>query len=56
MKCSNCGMADLVHDVRDMPYTYKGEATVFAQVAGGIAPHAEKACLMSQRRAGLARR
>jgi YgiT-type zinc finger domain-containing protein len=38
MKCPNCGMADLVHDVRDMPYTYKGEATVFAQVAGGYCP------------------
>jgi HTH-type transcriptional regulator / antitoxin MqsA len=38
MKCPNCGAADLVHDVRDMPYTYKGEATVFAQVAGEFCP------------------
>jgi HTH-type transcriptional regulator / antitoxin MqsA len=34
MKCPNCGAADLVNDVRDMPYIYKGEATIFPQVAG----------------------
>jgi HTH-type transcriptional regulator / antitoxin MqsA len=34
MKCSTCSAADPAHDVRDMPYIYKGEATVFAQVAG----------------------
>ena len=38
MKCSNCGAADLVHDVRDIPYIYKGEATVFAQVTGKYCP------------------
>jgi YgiT-type zinc finger domain-containing protein len=38
MKCPNCGAADLAHDVRDMPYIYKGEATVFAQVAGDYCP------------------
>jgi HTH-type transcriptional regulator / antitoxin MqsA len=38
MKCPNCGAADLVNDVRDMPYIYKGEATVFAQVAGEYCP------------------
>jgi HTH-type transcriptional regulator / antitoxin MqsA len=38
MKCPSCGMADLVHNVRDMPYIYKGEATVFAQVAGEYCP------------------
>jgi len=26
MKCPVCGAAELVHDTRDMPYTYKGEA------------------------------
>ena len=38
MKCPNCGMADLVHDTRDMPYTYKGETTAFAQIAGDYCP------------------
>lgn len=27
MKCPCCGAAELVHDTRDMPYTYKGEFT-----------------------------
>ncbi len=38
MKCPNCGAADLVADVRDMPYIYKGEATAFAQIAGDYCP------------------
>ena len=38
MKCPNCGMAELAHDTRDMPYVYKGEATVFAQIAGDYCP------------------
>ena len=27
MKCPCCGAAELIHDTRDMPYTYKGENT-----------------------------
>jgi HTH-type transcriptional regulator / antitoxin MqsA len=38
MKCPNCGAADLVHDVRDMPYIYKGETTAFSQVNGEYCP------------------
>ncbi len=38
MKCPNCGAADLAHDVRDMPYIYKGEVTVLPQVAGDYCP------------------
>ena len=29
MKCPNCGKAELVANVRDMPFVYKGDATVF---------------------------
>jgi len=25
MKCPVCGAAELIHDTRDLPYTYKGE-------------------------------
>ena len=32
MKCPTCGAAELVHDTRDTPYTYKGEATVIPAV------------------------
>jgi HTH-type transcriptional regulator/antitoxin MqsA len=28
MKCPNCGAAELIHDTRDIPYTYKGETTI----------------------------
>ena len=38
MKCPNCGAAELVGDTRDMPYAYKGEATVFVQLAGDYCP------------------
>jgi len=38
MKCPVCGAAELVHDTRDMPYTYKGEATVIAAVTGDFCP------------------
>ncbi len=33
MKCPTCGAADLIHDTRDVPYTYKGETTTIAAVA-----------------------
>lgn len=34
MKCPVCGAAELVHDTRDLPYTYKGETTVISAVTG----------------------
>jgi HTH-type transcriptional regulator / antitoxin MqsA len=38
MKCPICGNAELVHDIRDIPYTYKGETTVIPAVAGDFCP------------------
>ncbi len=38
MICPTCGAAELVHDVRDVPYTYKGETTVIPVVAGDFCP------------------
>ena len=38
MKCPNCGAADLIPDARDMPFIYKGETTVIAQVTGDYCP------------------
>ena len=38
MKCPVCGAAELIHDTRDLPYTYKGEATVIASVTGDFCP------------------
>ncbi len=38
MKCPSCGAAELVHDTRDLSYTYKGESTTFAAVTGDFCP------------------
>ena len=32
MKCPCCGAAELIHDTRDLPYTYKGETTTIPAV------------------------
>lgn len=34
MQCPSCETGTLVHDTRDMPYTYKGESTVIPAVTG----------------------
>lgn len=38
MKCPICGVAELIHDSRDLPYTYKGETTVITAVTGDFCP------------------
>ncbi len=38
MKCPVCGAAELIHDTRDIPYTYKGDSTVIAAVTGDFCP------------------
>lgn len=38
MKCPECGAAELVHDVRDQPYTYRGEQTVIEAVRADYCP------------------
>ena len=38
MKCPSCGAAKLVRDTRDLPYGYKGEATVIPAVTGEYCP------------------
>ena len=38
MQCPICAGADLVHDTRDVPYAYKGEATVIEGVTGDFCP------------------
>jgi HTH-type transcriptional regulator / antitoxin MqsA len=38
MKCPACGAAELVHDTRDVPYTYKGESTLIQGVTGDFCP------------------
>ncbi|WP_297452100.1 type II toxin-antitoxin system MqsA family antitoxin [Ferrovum sp.] len=38
MKCPVCGEAELLHDIRDLPYTYKGETTLILAVTGDFCP------------------
>lgn len=38
MKCPICGVAELVHDTRDMPYIYKDETTIIPTVTGDYCP------------------
>ncbi len=45
MKCPVCGAAELVHDVRDLPYTYKGETTVIPAVEADYCPVCDEALL-----------
>ena len=37
MKCPSCGAA-LVHDIRDVPYAYKGQSTLLPRVTGDFCP------------------
>lgn len=37
-ECLNCGMANLQHAVQDVPYEYKGHATVVPGIAGWHCP------------------
>ena len=38
MKCPVCGAAELIHDTRDLSYTYKGETTVIPAVTADFCP------------------
>ena len=38
MKCPCCGVAELIHDTRDMPYIYKGETNTIPAVTGDFCP------------------
>lgn len=45
MKCPICAEAELVHDTRDIPYTYKGEMTTIPAVTGDYCPACGEAVL-----------
>jgi HTH-type transcriptional regulator/antitoxin MqsA len=38
MKCPCCGAAELIHDTRDVPYIYKGDAMKISVVNGDFCP------------------
>jgi HTH-type transcriptional regulator/antitoxin MqsA len=45
MECPSCGSAKLVHDTRDVPYTYKGESTILPRVTGDFCPACDESIL-----------
>jgi HTH-type transcriptional regulator / antitoxin MqsA len=45
MKCPSCGAAKLIHDIRDVPYVYKGEETLILAVAGDYCPACDEIIL-----------
>jgi HTH-type transcriptional regulator/antitoxin MqsA len=45
MKCPSCGAAKLVHDTRDLTYTYKGESTILPGVTGDFCPACDESIL-----------
>jgi HTH-type transcriptional regulator/antitoxin MqsA len=45
MKCPICGVGKLVHDTRDVPYTYKGESTILPQVTGDFCSACDESIL-----------
>jgi HTH-type transcriptional regulator/antitoxin MqsA len=48
MKCPVCGAAELIHDTRDMPYTYKGDSTTIPAVSGDFCPACSEVILDRQ--------
>lgn len=38
MRCPACGAAELIHDTRDLSYTYKGETTIIPAVSADFCP------------------
>lgn len=45
MKCPTCAAAELMHDTRDIPYNYKGEATIIPAVTGDFCPACDESIL-----------
>jgi HTH-type transcriptional regulator/antitoxin MqsA len=45
MRCILCGESELTPDTRDLPYNYKGEATVIPAVTGNFCPNCGEAIL-----------
>lgn len=45
MKCPVCGGADLIHETRDIAYTYKGKTTAIKAVEGDFCPECNEVIL-----------
>lgn len=43
--CPSCGATNMVHDTRDIPYTYKGESTTLPAVTGDFCTACDESVL-----------
>lgn len=48
MKCPSCAAAELIHDTRDITYTYKGETTKIPAVTGDFCPICDESVLAAE--------
>ena len=48
MKCPVCGSVELMHDTRDMPYTYKSEKMIIEDVVGDYCTACDEVILDSE--------
>ncbi len=48
MKCPSCAAAELIHDTRDITYTYKGETTQISAVTGDFCPACDESILAAE--------
>lgn len=48
MKCPSCAAAELMHDTRDITYTYKGETTQIPAVTGDFCPACDESILAAE--------
>jgi YgiT-type zinc finger domain-containing protein len=45
MKCSACAMTELIHDTRNIPHNYKGDATLILVISGDFYPACDESIL-----------
>ena len=45
MRCPICGGAELVHDTRDLPHSYKGKTTVLLAITAEFCPSCNESIL-----------
>lgn len=47
MKCPACGAAEMIHDSRDIPYTYMGKLTIIPHIEADFCPDCGESVLDS---------
>lgn len=48
MKCSAYAMTELIHDTRNIPYSYKGDATLIPVISGDFYSACDESILATE--------